>query len=200
MDLSKIIPSMMNYQPQEKSKISIKVTKPKLGNSSDEEVVDNTFQTLDISYKKSEKSFDPDDIEIENFDQLTKDYQSNQHKMMSSDENLNSKNMTSDEHEEKNIMTIKDLYKNYFDKNYFLDKNSIKINPGDLILLYDNMASVLKRNISYSKFIMTKNVELEEKVRVMEQRNRMLSRELQSVSEKWKKEGKMDISRYKTNC
>ena len=191
---------MMNYQPQEKSKISIKVTKPKLGNSSDEEVVDNTFQTLDISYKKSEKSFDPDDIEIENFDQLTKDYQSNQHKMMSSDENLNSKNMTSDEHEEKNIMTIKDLYKNYFDKNYFLDKNSIKINPGDLILLYDNMASVLKRNISYSKFIMTKNVELEEKVRVMEQRNRMLSRELQSVSEKWKREGKMDISRYTTNC
>jgi hypothetical protein len=199
MDLSKIMPSMLNYKRPVKSQISIQPTKPQL--VSDEENLNETFQTVNMSYKKSEESFDPEDIEIEKFEQLNEDYMTNQHKMMSSDENINNQKDKQKEEQKpkegnpKEIMTIKDLYNSYFKKDYFLEKNSIKISPGDLILLYDNMASVLKRNISYSKFIMRKNVELEEKVRVMEQRNRMLSRELQSVSEKWKKEGKMDISR-----
>ena len=201
MDLSKIVPKMLDVTPPKgvliKPKSYTQPSKPSLeGLPISNEEIDKTFQTLNDTYQKESQSFNEEDLEFDKFPQIDNDYQNNELKMMSSEENSDKKsNEINEKSQIKEPETIKDFYKSYFINGYFLDKNSKQISPGDIILLYDNMTSILKRNISYSKYVMRKNEELEEKVRVMEQRNRMLSRELQNISEKWKKEGKMDISR-----
>lgn len=168
----------------------LKIQRSPERNAENDEEMDQTFQTTGQSYKRDSDSFDPEELEFEKFPQLNEDYAKHQLELMSSGENTpNGRSRT------EGSGSIREMYRKYFQKDYFLGKNSIDICPGDLILLYDNMGSVLKRNIGYSKFIMRKNDELEDRIRLMEQRNRMLSRELQSVSEKWKREGKMDISR-----
>lgn len=178
IDLGRVIPEMLNPFKQQPKKEETQI-------ESDGSDADETFRTMEHTYRKDSDSFDPEDLEIEKFPQLNQDYANNQLELMSSGEDSLAESPR----------TIRGLYRDFFGRQYYLGKNSIDICPGDLILLYDNMGSVLKRNIGYSKFIMQKNTELEDRVRLMEQRNRMLSRELQSVSEKWKREGKLDISR-----
>ena len=91
---------------------------------------------------------------------------------------------------------INKFYNHFLSNQYFLKKNKKKICIGDLLILYDNLTTILKRNVSYSKYLINNNDLLLDRINTMEQRNKILSRELQDVSSKWKKHGKMDISRY----
>jgi hypothetical protein len=190
---------------------------PQLEEEGSPQHMNQTFETAKTEYQNKSQSFNAMDLEFEKFPQLNQDYMNHEHKLMSSDEKINKNKEDSQEDQQKKkergmesvgkeegrvreesqgpVPLMKSIYQTYFADKYFLKKNELGICPGDLVLLYDNLTSVLKRNISYSKFLMRKNEELEERIRIMEQRSRMLSRELQSVSEKWKREGKMDISR-----
>lgn len=225
VDLGSIVPEMlkMSLEPGRVNRINLsRPSKPELGEEEMDEKLNETFKTARHDYQETSEYFDPIDLEFEKYPQLNEDYMNQEHKLMSSDEKINKSQEKerqkppkeeetgeAEEEEKKEpdseekagsakggILLIREMYQTYFSKDYFLKKNGLKICPGDLLLLYDNLGSVLKRNISYSKFVMGKNEELEERIRIMEQRNRMLSRELQSISERWKKEGKMDISRY----
>ena len=68
-------------------------TSGKSWSRSSEEKVNETFQSVEHDYKESSEMFDPLDLEFEKFPQLNQDYMNYEHKLMSSDENIEKKSI-----------------------------------------------------------------------------------------------------------
>ena len=80
-------------------------------------------------------------------------------------------------------------------RDYFFAKKDTQINTGDLLLMYDTLSQVLKRNIRFGKYLMTRNDTLNERIEEMEIRSVQLSKELGKISENWKTSRKLDVQR-----